>query len=266
MGTNCAPLIADLFLYCYERDFMLSLKPDTQADVIQAFNDTSRYLDDILNIDNPYYETMFTSIYPKELMLNKANSSCHSGSFLDLDMSISNGVVSTKIYDKRDDFNFDIVNYPHLDGDIPKATSYGVYVSQLIRFARACSSLDDFNVRNLTITEKLLKQGYRFNKLRKSFTKFYFRNLPLVSKYNCNLKTLLNKGISHPEFYGDLIYKLRKIIGHTHFSSIFTKIVKRFVKRGYDPIKLQHTACLIVDPFTVGNYASLFACASTSRP
>ena len=68
MGTNCAPLIADLFLYCYERDFMMNLKPDTKADVIQAFNDTFRYLDDILNIDNPYFETMFTSIYPKELI------------------------------------------------------------------------------------------------------------------------------------------------------------------------------------------------------
>ena len=266
MGTNCAPLIADLFLYCYERDFMLSLRPDTQADIIQAFNYTSRYLDDIFNIDNPFFENMFKSIYPKELLLNKTNSSGSSCSFLDLDISITNGIVSTKIYDKRDDFDFKIVNFPYLDGDVPKATSYGVYISQLIRFARACSSLNDFNLRNLTITEKLLKQGYRFNKLRKTFCKFYHRNIALVSKYNCNLKTLLNNGISHPEFYGDLIYRLRKIIGHTHFSSIFAKTIKGFVKRGYDPVKLQHTACLVVDPFTVGNYASLFHCAMTSRP
>jgi len=96
MGTNCAPLVADLFLYCYERDFMLGLNPDSQADVIHAFNDTSRYLDDIFNIDNPYFDKMRTSIYPKELQLNKANNSDISAAFLDLDLSINNGIVSSK--------------------------------------------------------------------------------------------------------------------------------------------------------------------------
>ena len=75
MGTNCAPLVADLFLYCYERDFMDSLNQDNQADVIEAFNSTSRYLDDLLNIDNPYFEGMVNQIYPPELQLNKANIS-----------------------------------------------------------------------------------------------------------------------------------------------------------------------------------------------
>ena len=75
MGTNCAPLVADLFLYCYERDFMDSLNHDHQADVIEAFNSTSRYLDDLLNIDNPYFEGMVKQIYPPELQLNKANIS-----------------------------------------------------------------------------------------------------------------------------------------------------------------------------------------------
>ena len=73
MGTQCAPLVADLFLYCYERDFMDSLNHDNQADVIEAFNSTSRYLDDLLNIDNPYFEGMVNQIYPSELQLNKAN-------------------------------------------------------------------------------------------------------------------------------------------------------------------------------------------------
>ena len=75
MGTNCAPLVADLFLFCYERDFMKDLSSDTQADVIKAFNSTSRYLDDLLNIDNPYFEGMVNQIYPSELQLNKANTS-----------------------------------------------------------------------------------------------------------------------------------------------------------------------------------------------
>ena len=263
MGTNCAPLIADLFLYCYERDFMLKLKPDDQADIISAFNYTSRYLDDILNLDNPFFESMFSSIYPKELKLNRANSCDTSAAFLDLDLSIENGIISSKIYDKRDDFNFNIVNFPQLDGDVPKATSYGVYISQLIRFARACTSVNDFNKRNLLITEKLLKQGYRYHKLRKTFTKFYFRNLNLINKYKCNLKALLTQGISHPDFYGDVIYKLRKIIGHNHFQTLFPKRIKHFLKKGYDPHVLQRTACLVVDSFTVGNHASLFNRAMT---
>ena len=265
MGTNCAPLVADLFLYCYEREFMLSLKPDTQGDVITAFNDTSRYLDDIFNLDNPFFDTMVSSIYPKELKLNKANSSDTSAAFLDLDLSIENGVITSKIYDKRDDFNFNIVNFPYLDGDVPKATSYGVYISQLIRFARACSSVEDFNNRNRLITEKLLKQGYRYHKLRKTFAKFYFRNLQLISKYKCNLKALLTQGISHPEFYGDVINKLRKIIGHNYFQTLFVKRIRHFIKKGYDPLILQRTACLVVSPFTVGNHASLFHCTMTGR-
>ena len=263
MGTNCAPLVADLFLYCYERDFRLGLNPISQSEVITAFNDTSRYLDGIFNIDNPYFDNMISSIYPKELKLIKANISNNSAAFLDLDISINNGKISTKIYDKRDDFDFNIVNYPHLDGDVPRATSYEVYISQLIRFARACSSIDDFNNRNRIITEKLLKQGYRYNKLRKTFAKFYYRNILLISKYKCNLKTLLRKGISHPEFYGDVIYKLRKITGHANFHALFNKRIKHFIKKGYDPKILQRTTCLVVNPFTVSHHASLFNCAMT---
>ena len=96
MGTNCAPLVADLFLFCYERDFMLSLSDDNQADIIEAFNSASRYLDDLLNIDNPYFEQMVGQIYPPELKLNKANSSDTEAPFLNLNLSITNGIVSSK--------------------------------------------------------------------------------------------------------------------------------------------------------------------------
>ena len=92
-------------------------------------------------------------------------------SFLDLHLSISDGFVQTKIYDKRDDFDFDIVNFPFLDGDVPHSTSYGVYISQLIRFARVSSHVDDFNTRNKVLTAKLLRQGYRYHKIRKTFFK-----------------------------------------------------------------------------------------------
>ena len=90
--------------------------------------------------------------------------------------------VSSKIYDKRDDFDFDIVNFPFLDGDVPRRASYGVYISQLIRFARVCNHVTDFNARNKCLTAKLLQQGYRYHKLRKTFSKFYRRHYELISK------------------------------------------------------------------------------------
>ena len=112
MGTNCAPLVAYLFLFCYERDFMMSLSDDKQADVFDAFSTTSRYLDDILNINNVYFDNMVSQIYSSELQLNKANTSDKEAAFLELHLSISNDIVSTKIYDKRDDFDFEIVYFP----------------------------------------------------------------------------------------------------------------------------------------------------------
>ena len=114
------------------------------------------------------------------------------------------GFVKTKIYDKRDDFDFDIVNFPFLDGDVSRLTSYGVYISQLIRFARVSSHVDDFNTRNKVLTAQLLGQGYRYHKLRKAFSKFYRRHFDIVSKYNVGLKTLLLQGLSEHGFYGDL--------------------------------------------------------------
>ena len=124
MGPNCAPLVADLFLFCYEWDFMMSLSDDKQADVIDAFNTTSRYLDDILDVNNVYFDIMVSQIYPSELQLNKANTSDTKAAFLDMHLSISNDIVSTKIYDKRDDFNFEIFNFLFIDGDVPRSTSY----------------------------------------------------------------------------------------------------------------------------------------------
>ena len=162
---------------------MTSLSGDNQADITEAFNATSRYLDDLLNIDNPYFEEMVNQIHPPELQLNKATTDTETP-FLDSHLSISNCFVSSKIYDKRDDFDFDIVNFPFLDGDVPHRPTYGVYISQLIRFARVCSHVDDFNARNKRLTAKLLQQGYRYYKLKKAFSKFYCRHYELISNLN----------------------------------------------------------------------------------
>ena len=145
------------------------------------------------------------------MQLNKANTSDTEAPFLDLHLSISNGFVSSKIYDKRDDFDFDIVNFAFLDDNVPRSTSYRVYISQLIRFARVSSHVVDFNARNKSLTAKLLQQGYRYHKLRKTFSKFYRRHYELVSKFNVGLKPFLYQDLSESEFYDDLVYKFKKL-------------------------------------------------------
>ena len=204
-------MVADLFLFCYERDFMMSLSENKQANIIDAFNTTSRYLDDILNINNVYFDNMVSQIYPSELQLNKANTSDTEAAFLDLHLSISNDIVSTKIYDKRDDFDFEIVNFPFLDGDVPRSSSYGVYISQLIRFARASSYVADFNICNKLLTQKLLKQGYRYHNFAKPSLNID-DTMILISKFQVGLKSFLHQELSKPDFYGDLVY-LKKIVG-----------------------------------------------------
>ena len=190
MGTNCAPLVADLFLFCYERDFMTSLSDVKQAEIIEAFKSTSRYLDDLLNIDNPYFEGMVNRIYPPELQLNKANKS---------------------------------------------------------------------------LTAKLLQQGYRYHKLRKIFSKCYRRHYELVSIFNVGLKTLLHQGLSEPEFYGDLVYKFKKIVGRVDFSDQFRKIIVRYKRIGYNINIMRQSACLVFNPIMVNNFASLFNCTPVGR-
>ena len=163
-------------------------------------------------------------------------------------MSITNGIVYSKIYDKLDDFNFEIVNSPFLDGGVPRSPSYDVYITQLIRFARVCSNVDDFNNRNLVLTAKLLKQGYRYHKNRKAVSKFYHRHSELIVKCNIGLKTLLQQGISEPIFYGNLVYKFKRIVGKSNFSDQFKKIIKRYIRVGYNLDIMRQSACLVLKP------------------
>ena len=132
-----------------------------------------------------------------------------------------------------------------MDGDVPRRASYGVYISQLIRFARVCNNVTDFNARNKCLTAKLLQQGYRYHKLRKTFSKFYRRHYEWISKYNVGLKTLLNEGLSEPEFYGDLVYKFKKLIGSNDFSFQFRKIITRYRRIGYNLNVMRQPACLV---------------------
>ena len=181
-------------------------------------------------------------------------------------MSITNGIVSSKIYDKWDDFKQ--VNFPFFDGDIPRSPSYGVYIYQFIRFARVCSNVDDFNNRNLFLTAKLLKQGYKYHKTRKAFSKFYHRHSVLIVKYNIGLKTLLQQGISEPIFYGDLFYKFKRIVGkpNTCMSDRFKKIIKRYIKVRYNLDVMRQSACLVLNQITVYTMVSSIIARPWVRP
>ena len=110
-----------------------------------------------------------------------------------------------------------------------------------------------------------LKQGYRYHKIRKIFSKFYRRYYDLISKRQIGLKSLLHQGLSEPEFYGYFVYKLKKIVGSNNFSAQFIKIISHYKKIGYNTNVLQQTACLDDNPITVGNYAFLFNCTPVGR-
>ena len=116
-----------------------------------------------------------------------------------------------------------------------------------------------------SLTAKLLQQGYRYHKLRKTFSKFYRRHYELVSKFNVGLKTLLHQGLSEPEFYGDLVYKFKKIVGRVDFCDQFRKIIVRYKRIGYNINIMRQSACLVFNPITVNNFASLFNCTPVGR-
>ena len=107
--------------------------------------------------------------------------------------------------------------------------------------------------------------GYRYHKLRKTFSKFYRRHYELISKYNVGLKTLLSGGLSEPEFYGDLVYKFKKLKGINDFSFQFRKIITRYRRIGYNLNVMRQSACLVFNPIMVDNYAAFFNCTPVGR-
>ena len=139
------------------------------------------------------------------------------------------------------------------------------YISQLIRFARVCSHVEDFNTRNKCLTAKLLKQGYLYHKLRKAFSKFHRRHYELILKFNVGFKSLLHQCLSEPEFYGDLVYKFKKLRGMTDFSDQFRRIIMRYKRIGYNLNVMRQSAYLVITPITVDGYVALFNCTPVDR-
>ena len=132
-------------------------------------------------------------------------------------------------------------------------------------FARVCSNDNDFNNRNLYLTAKLLKQGYRYHKIRKVFSKFYYRHSELIVKYNIRLKTFLQQGISELIFYGNLVYKLKQIVGKPNFRDQFKKVIKGYKKVGYNLGVMRQSLYLVLNPIMVYSYGFLFNCTTAGQ-
>ena len=159
-----------------------------------------------------------------------------------------------------------LVNFPCLSGDVPRLLSYGIYLSQLIRFTRCCTSVFDFHSKNLHITSKLLAQGYRYHKSRKTFWKIFRSSAERLSKFGAiPFQEYLTKGNSHPVFYGDLVYKLRRVRGSTDFMTSRTKLVKRHRRRQFDQGIIEKTIRLVLGPSTDMYRLFLKHCTLTNK-
>ena len=157
--------------------------------------------DDVLSINNSRFaEFLPLIIYPPELEVKETTDTASSASFLDLYLEFDDsGQISTKIYDKRDDFNFKIINFPNMCSNIPASPAYGVYISQLIRYARASSIYSDFLKRHLHLRNRLLDQGYADIRIIRSLKKFIFRYQDLVEIYSVSAEKIINDGLSYSE-------------------------------------------------------------------
>ena len=148
-----------------------------------------RYINDILSINNPAFQNYLGQMYPAELEIKDNTESTTSASYLDLltTVDLEDGQLHTSIYDKRDDFNFHITNFPFLNSNIPSSPAYAILIPQVIRYARGCSSYECFILRTRRHSSKLLKQVYLVKRLKSSFRNFYGRYEHLIQQYEVSI-------------------------------------------------------------------------------
>ena len=193
MGTDCAPFLANLFLYSYEHEWMME-KKKSDIQLAKAFSRSTRYIDDLLTINNNGLMIQYMSeIYPEELELKHENSDDDQhASYLDLSIDVVNRELVTSLYDQRDEFLFKIVNFPDLSGNIPNTSSYGVFIAQTLRYARACAKYTDFNMRTLILKDQLVQQHLNENILIKNLIKWIQTCIKgkIINKYGYDIKKI----------------------------------------------------------------------------
>ncbi len=163
---------------------------ENRNDDITRLENIFRYQDDLLVFnDDGLFEEILSDVYPPEMIVNKTNISARKTNFLDLTISIYRGKFYVKLYDKRDDYDFEVINYPFLDGNIPKNQSYGVFISQLVRFARINSSYNRFILDCKNLVNKLIRQNFNPAALRKRFEVFIDKYFDIWGKFGEFLTT-----------------------------------------------------------------------------
>ena len=197
VGTHCASLLADLFLYSYENEFLDKLIKEGKRKLARKFNLSYLYTDALISFNNKRFKECISDIYPKELTISETTESTSIASYLDLlFIRDKNNNIMTKLYDKRDAFGFHIVNFPFMSSNIPSAQACDAYASQLIRYAHCCSNYSDFLLRHRALVTRLLSQGYRVNRLSNTFKTFYGRHIDLVGQYKKNVCQMSADSIS----------------------------------------------------------------------
>ena len=188
MGTSCAPYLANIFLYVYEKKAVINLVDQGKIDDASSLANIFRYQDDciVLN-DKGLFDRIYQDIYPKELTLLNTNVSPCKVTFLDMAISLHRGKFKHFLYDKRDDFNFSVISYPFLSGNIPKVPSYGVYLSQLLRLCHICSEYNQFKCEVIKLNKKLVDQGFQLLSLKHKFELFSKKYIHAWGKYGVDL-------------------------------------------------------------------------------
>ena len=188
MGTNCAPYLANIFLHAYEYEYLVKLVEQGNTVTARKLAQLFRYQDDCAAFnDNGMFKEHYKHIYPPEMVLECTNLSNATCTFLDLRISVFRGKFRYKSYDKRKEFNFSIANYPHMNGNIPYSTSYGVYTSQLVRYCDINLEIKSFVADVKDMTDKFICQGFITDMLKNTFRKFRDKYLYKWSKFGVDI-------------------------------------------------------------------------------
>ena len=193
MGTNCAPYLANLFLHCYEVKFIDKLVHDGKIDEAKMLNSVFRYQDDcIVFNDQDYFFRSINDIYPIEMVLKETNITESKCNYLDISVQCINDTFCYESYDKRREFCFDVINYPDLAGNVPICQSYGVFVSQVMRFCEINDSYDGFVKETERLVNDLLHQGFNMSILKTKFVKFYMSEINRWAKFGKDITEMSN--------------------------------------------------------------------------
>ena len=194
MGSNCAPHLANIYLYVYESNYIQSLIESDDGDALSNLQHIFRFQDDCLAVnDNGLFGSIINDVYPSEMIINNTNISVSKCSYLDLLISVYQGKFRICLFDKRRDFRFSVISYPFLDGNVPKAQLHGLLISQLVRFSTVCSTYKVFLDESKKLILKLLSQAFNAASLRKRFFKFYSNYIYLWGKYGVDIIKDFNK-------------------------------------------------------------------------